>query len=62
MDSWIGAAIGAMHLNHISNIDLADKLGVTPEYISMILNGRKTPKAAETKIMTAIKEIISDRD
>lgn len=62
MDSWIGEVIGAMHLNHISNIALADRLGVTPEYISMILNGRKTPKEAETKIKTAIAEIISEKE
>lgn len=62
MDSWIGEVVGAMRLNHISNIDLANKLGVTPVYISMILNGRKTPKEAEAKIKTAIAKIIFEKE
>lgn len=62
MDGWIANAVGKMHVNKISNIDVAKKLNFTVEYVSMILNGKKTPKNAETRIMSAIDEIIAERN
>ena len=61
MTEWIAKAVGIMHSNRIRNIDIAEHLGYKPEYISMILNEKKTPKNAEQMIMTAIKEIIEDK-
>lgn len=61
MEKWIGDAVGKMHINDISNIDLAGVLNVTPQYISEILNGKKSPKNIKQRIMTAIDEIISER-
>ena len=62
MDSWIANAVGEMHINKISNIDISKKLGVTAEYVSMLLNGKKKPANAETRIMTAIDDIIRERE
>lgn len=62
MDGWIANAVGKMHVNKISNIDVAKKLNFTVAYVSMILNGKKTPKDAETRIMSAIDEIIAERN
>ena len=62
MDGWIANAVGKMHVNRISNIDIAKKLNFTVGYVSMILNGKKTPKDAETRIMTAIDEIIREKN
>ena len=62
MDSWIANAVGEMHINKISNIDISKKLGVTAEYVSMLLNGTKKPANAETRIMTAIDDIIRERE
>lgn len=61
MDSWIANAVGEMHINKIGNKELAKKLGVTAEYVSMMLNGKKKPAHAETRIMTAIDDIIRER-
>ena len=61
MEKWIGDAVGKMHINQISNIELAGALNVTPQYISEILNGKKTPKNIESRVMTAIDEIIAER-
>ena len=61
MDTWIETAIGKMHINKITQIELADYLGVTNDYVSMILNGRRSPKGAEERILTAIDEIIASR-
>ena len=62
MDGWIANAVGKMHVNKISNIDVAKKLNFTVAYVSIILNGKKTPKDAETRIMSAIDEIIAERN
>lgn len=62
MDGWIANAVGKMHVNKISNIDVAKKLNFTVEYVSMILNGKRDPKDAETRIMSAIDEIIAERN
>ena len=61
MDKWIGDAVAKMHINRITQSDVAAKMGVTREYISNILNGTKQPSNAESRIMTAIDEIIEER-
>lgn len=62
MENWIAKAVGLMHINKITQIDIARHLGVTNDYISMILNGKKTPKDAEKRIIGAIEEIIKHKD
>lgn len=62
MEKWTIKAAGLMHYNKISNIDVSKKLGVTAEYVSMLLNGKKKPANAETRIMTAISDIIRERE
>ena len=47
MENWIADIVGKMHINKITNKDIAIKMGVTPEYISMLLNGKKTTKTAK---------------
>lgn len=61
MDKWIGDAVGKMHIHKISNIDLANHLGFTVQYISEILNNKKSPKNAEERIMDAIDAIIAEK-
>ena len=61
MDEWIAKAVGKMHINKITQSDIAKKLNVTREYINMILTGKKFPANAEERISTAIDEIIADR-
>lgn len=55
---WIGALIGRMHNNKISKTQLAEHLGVTREYVSMVLNGHRTPEGAEEKFNAALNQII----
>ena len=59
---WTGILIGKMHNNSISKKDLADKLNFSQEYISMVLNGKKTPKGARERFEAAVEEIIKERD
>ena len=61
MEQWIAETVGKMHVSKITQAQIADKLGVTKDYIWMILNGKKTPKDAEARITKAIDEIIAER-
>ena len=61
METWIANVVGKMHVNKISNIELAKKLNVTPQYISELLNGKKSPKGAEERITAAVEEIIAEK-
>ena len=61
MEAWIANVVGKMHVNKISNIELAKKLNVTPQYISELLNGKKSPKGAEERITAAVEEIIAEK-
>lgn len=57
---WTGDVVGKMHTNKITNMDMADELGVTPEYVSMVLNGKRSPQQAEQKFRAAV-DAIADR-
>ena len=61
MDNWIANAIGKMHINDIKQDEVASKMRIRRDYLNKILNGKKTPKDAETRIMSAIDEIILEK-
>ena len=58
---WIGEIVGQMHKFGISNKQLAAHMGVTPEYISMVLNGHREPAGIEGRLRTAIDEIAENK-
>lgn len=58
---WIGDLVGQMHKWKISKKQLAEELGVTPEYVSMVLNGHREPAGAEEKFRNAVESLISNK-
>ena len=56
---WIADLVGNMHKFKISKKRLAEELGMTPEYVSMVLNGHREPAGAEEKFQQALNEIIA---
>ena len=58
MENWIAEVRGRMYVNKVTNLDIAEHLGVTPQYVSYIFNGKRTPKDAEEKIRGAVEAII----
>lgn len=58
---WTGEIIGQMHLNKISKKELAAAAEVTPEYVSMVLNGHREPSGAEERFRTALNRLIEKR-
>ena len=61
MSNWIAETVGLMHINKITNIELGQEMGVTPQYISEILNEKKSPKDIEPRVRAALQRIISNR-
>lgn len=64
MNEWIGEAVGLMHLNKIKAKEVAEQMGVTPVYLSMIMNGKKKVKDDErmkSRVFEAIEAIEKKR-
>lgn len=55
---WISGFVGQKHNHKVKNRELATELGVTEEYVSMVLNGHRTPTNAEEKFNAALNRII----
>lgn len=58
---WLADVVGQMHKHKISKMELAEHLGVTREYVSMVLNGHREPAGAEDRFRQAVAEIIASR-
>ena len=56
---WTANLIGNMHLNGFSKKQLAEQMGVTPEYVSMVLNGHRAPEGAQERFEKALKNLIA---
>ena len=59
---WTGNLVGLMHDHKISKTMLAEELGVTREYVSMILNEHREPAGAEGRFFEAVKNLISKQE
>ena len=57
---WTGNLVGLMHDHKITKSQLAEHLGVSREYVSMVLNGHRAPMGAEEKFRSAVEQIIAE--
>lgn len=55
---WIGDFVGKMHLNKVTITQVSQEMGVTREYLSMILNGHREPQGIEQRINDALDRVI----
>ncbi len=60
-EKWTGRLIGTMHNENITYDDLAEELGVTKSYVSMILNGSRKPNGIRARMEGAVNEVIQKR-
>lgn len=56
---WTSEIVGQMHAYRITKKALALKLGFTPEYTGMVLNGHRDPPGAEERFRAALDELIA---
>ena len=54
---WTGRIVGLLHTHRITQSQLAKEMGVTAQYVSMVLNGHKSPKGIEDRMEAAILAI-----
>lgn len=57
-EKWTGRLIGRMHNENITRKELAEELGVTRSYISMILTGKRHPDSIRAQMEDAVDRII----
>lgn len=60
-EAWTGNLIGKMHNKGITYDELAEELGVTKAYISMILNGKRKPPGIRDRMDAAVSNIVQKR-
>lgn len=61
-EPWTGDLIGKMHNHGITYNDLGAKLGITNQYISLILNGFRNPSGIREKMENAVDELIHEKN
>ena len=61
-EKWTGRLVGKMHNEDVTNEDLAKELGVTPAYVSMVLNSKRNPADAKERFNAAADAIIARRN
>ena len=57
MTEWTGRIVGLLHTHRITQAELAAELGLTPQYVSMVLNGKKSSKGIDERMEAAIQAI-----
>lgn len=60
-DKWTGVLIGKMHNADVTYDDLAKELGCGKAYVSLILNGKRTPPNAKERLENAFNSILEKR-
>ena len=55
---WIGDFVGRMHRNRVTITQISREMGVSREYLSMILNGHREPLDIEKRMNDALDRVI----
>lgn len=61
VEAWTGSIVGLLHTHKIKQTELAQEMGVTAQYVSMVLNGKKNPKDIKERMEAAIHTIVERR-
>ena len=55
---WLGDFVGRMHRSRVTITQLAQEMGVSREYLSMILNGHREPQGIDKRMNDALDIVI----
>ena len=61
-EKWTGRLVGRLHNERITYEELANEMGITKAYISMILNGTRKPDGIKERMESAVAAIIKRRE
>ena len=57
-EEWTGEIVMKLHNNRIKRAELAEEMGVTKPYISMVLNGVRNTPGMQERIEAAVDRLI----
>lgn len=60
-EKWTGNLIGKMHNEGVTYQDIANEMGVTKSYISMIFHGSRKPKDIKKRMENAFTSVLEKR-
>lgn len=60
-EEWTGQLVGKMHNERITQGELANELGISKPYVSMILNGRRSPDGIRQRMEGAVGHLIDQK-
>lgn len=61
LERWTGKIVGEMHIHKISTAELAEKMGVSRQYVHMILNMDRTPADGRERMEAALAALIEEK-
>lgn len=61
MDIWAANVKGKLYYHGIKQKDIAKKMGVTRQYVGMILKGEREPEDGRERIESALDELIKEK-
>lgn len=56
---WVCDFVGRLHQHRVTITRLSEEMGVTREYLSMILNGHREPDGIEKRMNDALDNIVA---
>lgn len=59
---WTGDLIGKMHLAGVTAKQLAAEVGWNEKYLSVVLNGHRQPRNAESKLRAALGRLVAQTE
>lgn len=59
---WIGDFVGRMHRHRVTITQISQEMGVTREYLSMILNGHRETPGIDKRMNDALDRIIEKKN
>lgn len=60
-EAWTGEVVAKLHVNEITQKELAEKMGVSRHYTNRLLTGAQVTRGAEEMCRKAVDEIIAER-
>ena len=60
-ENWTGEIVASLHIHKIKQSELAQEMGMTIQYVSMVLNGSRDPKGMKERMESAINAIVERR-
>ena len=59
---WTGDVVSKLHVYGISIKELAESMGYSNEYLSVILNGKREPVGIQNKVEEAVNKLIKSKE